>query len=161
MITFTQELRHYCRNPRCRMKLPQPITNPREAFCCRGCYQGFYRFRCLICEEPMERKSERKQICGKVKCNSALAAVEKEKGTAPLLGRWTTIKTPENKGLLKPTWRVVAAPPEGISANAFHCATVGTRTPKKFKSKRGIEWALRVNQRRIIGPRVVLARELP
>jgi len=36
-------LRHYCRNPRCRSKLPDPVENTREAFCCRGCYRQFYR----------------------------------------------------------------------------------------------------------------------
>ena len=132
MTEFTQELRHYCRNPRCRMKLPQPVENMREAFCSRGCYRGFYRFRCLICEEPMKRVREGQQLCGKRKCNMALQAVRRQYATAPSLGRFNTAKTPENKGFAK------AVEPE-----------------------RGIEWALRVNQRRIIGPRVVLTRELP
>ena len=33
------ELRHRCRNPRCRMKLPTPIDNLHRAFCTRGCYE--------------------------------------------------------------------------------------------------------------------------
>src|SRR6516225_7835340 len=53
MTEFVAELRHYCRNPRCRSKLPQPVANPREAFCARGCHSSFYLKRCLVCEGPM------------------------------------------------------------------------------------------------------------
>jgi hypothetical protein len=56
------------------MKLTEPVSNEREAFCCRGCYRSFYRHRCLICEQPMERKTERQLVCGKRKCRNALAA---------------------------------------------------------------------------------------
>ena len=35
MTDFAQELRHRCRNPRCRSKLPAPVANAREAFCTR------------------------------------------------------------------------------------------------------------------------------
>jgi hypothetical protein len=45
-----EEVRHYCRNPRCGSKLPAPVSNSREAFCTRGCYNSFYLSRCLICE---------------------------------------------------------------------------------------------------------------
>lgn len=133
MTEFTRELKHYCRNPRCRMKLPQPVENTREQFCCRGCYLGFYRFRCLICEEPIERKTEYRQICTKHKCSMALQAVQRHLGTAPLLGRFATSKRPEKPALKVVgrqdrraiSWHIVAGPPNGISANAFYCATVG------------------------------------
>jgi hypothetical protein len=55
MTEFATNLRRRCRNPKCRLKLPEPVSNEREAFCCRGCYRSFYRHRCLICEQPMER----------------------------------------------------------------------------------------------------------
>ena len=32
------EARHYCRNPRCRTKLKVPVSNRRDAFCTRGCF---------------------------------------------------------------------------------------------------------------------------
>jgi hypothetical protein len=67
-------LRHMCRNPRCRSKLSAPVSNPREAFCARGCHTSFYRRRCLVCEGLMERKSERQLICGKRRCRNALQA---------------------------------------------------------------------------------------
>jgi hypothetical protein len=56
------KLRHHCRNPRCRLKLPVPVENEHHAFCCRGCYVSFYRSRCLVCEEPIRRKNERQRF---------------------------------------------------------------------------------------------------
>ena len=76
MTEFAEDLRHYCRNPRCRMKLPEPISNPREAFCTRGCHTQFYRKRCLVCEAPMERKTEQQLICGKRRCRNGLKVGE-------------------------------------------------------------------------------------
>ena len=29
LVEFTAELRHYCRNPKCRSKLKSPVSNPR------------------------------------------------------------------------------------------------------------------------------------
>jgi len=61
--------RHYCRNPRCRSKLPAPVENHHHAFCARGCYESFYRSRCLVCEDPMQRRREGQQIrSGHAKC---------------------------------------------------------------------------------------------
>jgi hypothetical protein len=56
------ELRHRCRNQRCRSKLRQPVENLHHAFCTRGCYESFYRSRCLVCEEPMRRKRESQKL---------------------------------------------------------------------------------------------------
>jgi hypothetical protein len=67
-------MRHRCRNPRCRSKLPKPVSNCREAFCTRGCHSSFYRNRCLICEGEMKRQNERQLICGKRRCRNALQA---------------------------------------------------------------------------------------
>jgi hypothetical protein len=55
-------LRHRCRNPRCKLKLPAPVENEHHAFCCRGCHSSFYRSRCLVCEEPIRRKNERQRF---------------------------------------------------------------------------------------------------
>jgi hypothetical protein len=46
VTAFDTETRHYCRNPRCRSKLPAPVANAREAFCARGCFESFYRSHC-------------------------------------------------------------------------------------------------------------------
>jgi hypothetical protein len=74
MTEFAQTLRHCCRNPRCRSKLPSPVSNAREAFCTKGCHSSFYRKRCLICECEMQRKTERQLVCGKRRCRNALQA---------------------------------------------------------------------------------------
>src|SRR5215469_16182835 len=72
MTEFVQTLRHYCRNPRCRMKLKAPVENPREAFCTKGCHSSFYRKRCLVCEAEMVRRTENQLICGKRGCRNGL-----------------------------------------------------------------------------------------
>jgi hypothetical protein len=71
MTEFAQETRHYCRNPRCRTKLKEPTSNTRDAFCARGCYTGFYRTHCRVCEEKFERKNDREQVCGRRRCRAA------------------------------------------------------------------------------------------
>jgi hypothetical protein len=40
------------------MKLPEPVENDHHAFCSPGCHASFYRSRCLVCEDPMQRKRE-------------------------------------------------------------------------------------------------------
>src|SRR5262249_55691001 len=66
------EVWHCCRNRRCRTKLPAPVSNRREAFCTRGCYNSFYLRRCLICDRPIEQpKRGRRLICKRVRCRRA------------------------------------------------------------------------------------------
>lgn len=72
-MEFVQELRHYCRNPKCRSKLKEPTSNLRDAFCARGCSTGFYRTRCRVCEEKFERKNDREHVCGQRKCRNAFS----------------------------------------------------------------------------------------
>jgi hypothetical protein len=108
-------LRHYCRNPKCRMKLPAPVSIERNAFCCRGCYAAFFRHRCLICEEQMERKTEHQLICGKRKCRNALeAGIGRDRSYVPSAGS-APQKTPDfidSETAPKPDrgWRIVAGP---------------------------------------------------
>src|SRR6516225_8949424 len=54
--------RKRCRNLRCRMKLPVPTDNEHHAFCTPGCHAGFYRARCLVCEDSMKRKREGQKL---------------------------------------------------------------------------------------------------
>jgi len=51
--------KHYCRNPRCRSRLLEPVENERRAFCTRGCHESFYRNRCRVCEEPLRKDGGR------------------------------------------------------------------------------------------------------
>ena len=65
------EARHFCRNPRCRMKLPAPVENLHKAFCTRGCHSSFYLSRCLVCEDRMIRKrSDQRFKSGHGKCKA-------------------------------------------------------------------------------------------
>ena len=74
-MTGTTE-RQMCRNPRCRSRLPAPVSNPREAFCARGCHAQYYRKRCIACEQPMERKRESQQLCKRRKCKSQFVVLK-------------------------------------------------------------------------------------
>jgi hypothetical protein len=132
MVDFTETaMRKMCRNPRCGCKLPAPVSNPREAFCARGCHSSFYRKRCLVCEEPMDRKTERQLVCGKRKCRNALQG-SFDGGRYHVSSRTISpLKKPIKSGIKSsfnpdrtPPWRVVAAG-SPISANQYHCAIVG------------------------------------
>jgi hypothetical protein len=68
--------RRMCRNPRCRSKLPTPVENIYSAFCAKGCFNQFFRHRCLVCEREMVRKTEAQQLCGKPRCNSAFKTLK-------------------------------------------------------------------------------------
>ena len=119
-------LRHRCRNPRCRSSLDVSVSNPREAFCARGCYTSFYRFRCLVCEEPIERKAEHQKLCRKSRCHNVF-----DRGFD--LGCYYPTSTPSStpEKSIKPgvktrladgrPWRVAGPPP---TPSQFHCATV-------------------------------------
>src|SRR5262249_12417491 len=61
------KLRHHCRNPHCRMKLPAPVENEHRAFCTRGCYESFYRNRCRVCERDL-RKNGKRGDAGRLYC---------------------------------------------------------------------------------------------
>jgi hypothetical protein len=124
MLYDSSRDRLYCRNPRCRSKLPAPVANLRDAFCARGCCLGFFRTRCLICEAPIEqpKKGVRKH-CEKAQCFHAFRY-----GTH--LGRYAEPKyvkakseTPDSIGLKlapkpdracldtkAPSWRRIAGP---------------------------------------------------
>jgi hypothetical protein len=133
---FEQKLRHYCRNPRCRMKLQAPVENPHRAFCTRGCYLGFFRTRCLVCEGAMQRKTETQLVCGKRKCRSTL------KGGA---GRFRY-----------PTTHQVVGPLKSAANTGLKTRGNGDRSPRPPFS---ITDALK-NARSIVGPAHVIAVEI-
>src|ERR1700751_4659339 len=85
MTEFAQTgRRHFCRHPRCRMKLPSSPVNNHHAFCTKGCHSSFYLKRCLVCEGP---KSGRGFLCKKSKCRNAFR------------GQSVGLKTPIKSGL--------------------------------------------------------------
>jgi hypothetical protein len=118
------DLRHRCRNPRCRTKLPAPVESTRDAFCCRGCHAAYYRNRCLACEREMPRNAEHQKVCYRADCK---AAWRRKTIVSRFVGQTTTpVSTPlENpikpgvkiglKGGSDPgrPWRQVAGPVMG------------------------------------------------
>jgi hypothetical protein len=115
-------LRHRCRNPRCRSKLDEPTDSMRNAFCTRGCHSSFYRRRCIVCERSFERRTERRRICERRKCNADF-----KRDRAHYLGRWGQASHPSTnatKTPIKPAsfWRLVAGPP--LSRVSLRLATL-------------------------------------
>lgn len=113
-----QDLRHYCRNPRCRCKLKLPTYNARDAFCCRGRYTGFYRSRCLVCEQSIARKNERRLVCNRPKCRGEFRR-DRERfagGRYPISSFAPKAPTNSIKSGVKSrphpdrTWRIIAGP---------------------------------------------------
>ena len=130
MTEFTQTPRHYCRNPRCRSKLPSPAFDPRKAFCTRGCHSSFYLKRCLVCENDKPAGSTaRRKLCRRPKCegryrkNSAhysfLGADTTSAANVPRSAQSTGIKSADFDD--RPCY-IVAGPK--ITAAVYHCATL-------------------------------------
>jgi hypothetical protein len=123
-------MRDYCRNPKCRMRLPAPVSNEREAFCTRGCYNSFYLRRCRVCEGRIEQpKCTTRLICKKSKCRNAWAARAGFGRYAEASGRDGSQKVPVNSGSTSASepveqgWKQIAGP--ALTLSQFHCATRG------------------------------------
>ena len=134
-----QVLRHYCRNVRCRQKLPGPTDNERAAFCCRGCWESFHRRRCIVCGEQFTRKAEHQRLCRRAKCKSDFRRLpslyrrfEREAGHTSGSARRpleTSIKPGIEIALeadRAPPWVQVAGP--ALTVEQFHLATLGGST---------------------------------
>ena len=133
MVDFDNQTRKRCRN--CKMKLPEPTSNERQAFCTRGCYNSFYLHKCRVCEKPIEQpKRGSRLLCKKPQCQSAwqrkdgmgrYATATPDKGVGA--GKAKAIsEVPANQAFLstlKPVdWRIIVGP--ALTPNQFHCATV-------------------------------------
>ena len=120
---FTIGVRHYCRNPKCRTKLPTPIANTREAFCPdKTCRERFYRLRCYVCEEKKPGRLDA-HTCGRRKCKNALRTLvipNSPRRVEIASGNSIESGLPE-RGKDPPGWRIVAGE---LSPDQFHCATV-------------------------------------
>jgi hypothetical protein len=62
-------IRRRCRNPRCIAKLKRETDRPRDAFCCAGCFEQYFRTICLVCERPMRQKAAQQRFCSN-RCRS-------------------------------------------------------------------------------------------
>ena len=123
MTNFTETaMRHYCRNPRCRMKLPAPVSKMREAFCTKGCRERFYRLRCYVCDEKKPGRLDA-HTCGRRKCKNAMRTLKSPSATGRVeIGVGKAIESGVGKPL-KPdrAWRIIAGT---LTPSQFHCATV-------------------------------------
>ena len=146
MVDFDTQTRKRCRH--CRMRLPEPVVNEREAFCTRGCYQSFYRHRCLACEDKIERTTANRKICKKSKCRNALKAGEG-------FGRYhgdsvRTYQSHKNPELMQ------EVPVPQRPASASGTVARSNRVCANF----GVDQAIRANRARIVGPKRVLDVEI-
>ena len=90
-------VRHRCRNPRCKAWLKPPVENRRDAFCCAGCEIGFYRTHCRVCEKELAetKRSSRRELCGKRKCNNEFRSDRKR---AQLVSRYYPLAVTSKPG---------------------------------------------------------------
>jgi hypothetical protein len=115
--------RHYCRNPRCRSKLKEPVSNPHKAFCSKGCHASFYLHRCLICERPIDQPKGggRRATCNRTKCRNArryqTPSVAKPIAEVPNFIGSKGAPSPDRR-----PWRIAAGPT--LSPSAFHYAAL-------------------------------------
>lgn len=119
MTEFKLETRKRCRNPKCRSKLPEPVSNDREAFCCVGCYRAFYRHHCVICEEEFERKNEAQKVCRTRKCVNAFRQLKKDNSA---LGRYfprSTSSAPSEMPINQGSAVAIADDRTAVSATCF------------------------------------------
>jgi hypothetical protein len=124
---MTAPLRHRCRF--CRTKLAEPTDNPRRGFCCRGCFNSFYRSHCLVCESPIRLKRENQlRLCIDVRCKAEVRRFPEAYSWPDSLNVKVAQKTPDfigSKTAIEPTprWRQVAGPE--LSPRSFALATTG------------------------------------
>jgi hypothetical protein len=138
MVDFKNETRKRCRH--CKMRLPEPTSNERQAFCTRGCYRSFYLHKCRVCEKPIEQpKHGTRLLCKKPKCQNAwqrqdgmgrYATVKLDKGVGAIEAKPSS-EMPANQAVLsasKPVeqarkpWHQIAGP--ALTGSQLHCATV-------------------------------------
>jgi hypothetical protein len=125
------DYRHYCRNPKCRTKLPTPVSHSKEAFCSgTSCKERFYRLRCYVCEEKKPAGKLRGATCGKRRCRNAFRVLSRQPGY---------------RGS------------DEVEIGVRNPIESGTKT--RLESDRGVNWAIAVNQARIRAPRRVLEAE--
>jgi hypothetical protein len=126
MVDFDTQTRKRCRH--CKMKLPEPTSNEREAFCTPGCYRSFYLHRCRVCEKPIEQKRDgRRILCKRSACRNAFSRnFVGGRYLSPSAPSYAS-KPPDfigSKEATKPdrTWRIVAG--LALTPSQFHAATV-------------------------------------
>ena len=120
----------FCRNRKCRTKLKPAVSNPREAFCSRGCHTSFYLRRCLVCEGSLQRRNKTQRVCRKARCRNAWRAKAGFGRYSPCTAVSSAPKTLNSIGSKWPPkpdrpWRQIAGPK--LSPSQLHCGLVGAK----------------------------------
>lgn len=121
---------------RCRVKLTEPVSNQRSAFCCKGCHRNWYAQHCMACEGQRHKSR---------KCRLELASIRRH----GMMGKFhqkrpfgaeipdsakPRAQTPifiGSVGLSKRVeWRVVAGP--ALTERKLHLATLSPPKPAKW-----------------------------
>lgn len=137
------QLRHRCRNPKCRLKLKSPTENFRDAFCCAGCHTSYYRHRCLACEREMPRNAENQKVCYRAECKTAwrqktvisrfIGQGTASVGDPPRSAHFTGLKTGLNRGSDPGrSWHQVAGPT--LTSESFAAAVLPDGPNGQWKS---------------------------
>ena len=140
-------LRHMCRNPHCGAQLKTPAANSRDAFCCEGCHEIYYRTHCRVCEQLFRSKNRRRTVCGRSSCRH-----EFQRHPEQFWGsRYPRPRSGHNeeKSLAKSTpktdvksdreWRQVAGPK--LSETGFRAAVLGAdKLPASAANTASIEY---------------------
>jgi hypothetical protein len=153
MTEFAEDLRHRCRNPRCRMKLAAPVVNPHKAFCTPGCHSSFYLKRCVVCEndKPVGSTARRK-LCRRPKCEGhyrknsahysflggASALSTNDTTSAANVLRSAQSTAIKSAGLDDRPWYIVAG--SKITACVYHCATLSVDPDIAARVNAAIDW---------------------
>jgi hypothetical protein len=114
-----------------------PASDPRKAFCTRGCHSSFYLKRCLVCENDKPAGSTaRRKLCRRPKCegryrkNSAhysFLGGASELSTNDTTSAANASRSAHSTGIKSASlaarpWHIVAGPK--ITAAVYHCATL-------------------------------------
>jgi len=147
------DLRHRCRNPKCRGKLPAPTDNLRRAFCTRFCFDSFYRNRCRVCEKDLRKKGGRGHA-SRLYCrppNNCKAEAQKWPGRyeygSSITPATTNVSNAHSTGTF---WRHIAGP--SLSPTAFRLAILDPPAAASRPSGLRASGAARPT---IIGPRTM------
>jgi len=118
------KLYHYCRNPRCGSKLKEPVENPHAAFCCRGCWEQYYRHRCVVCEKEIKRTVENNRICRRRKCRNELR-------------KWPQVYLPPQFQRAKPDKSDISEPSSPSPLQQIETTQAGAKNPHEIRVQIG------------------------
>jgi hypothetical protein len=124
------QTRQRCRNPKCRCALVEPTDSRLDAFCCVQCFDGFFEWRCLVCEGRISRRTRTQRICRRAKCRQTWRRQIGPFGASrylPPISAHFDPKIPAKGAFLDPQkpdrgWRQIAGP--ALSPRTFAAATV-------------------------------------